>query len=129
MSQLHCFFAHLSSCFWIEKHARRFFNHLLISSLNRTFSFIQINDVTMFVAKDLHEGASKDNPLLIETHLKFDVARIVNELLDKHAIITEAGRCFAFAQSEILARFFIVPGHTHAFTTTASRRFNHHRIP
>src|SRR5262249_33820130 len=45
--------AHFRARLLVKKRARRLFQYLLIASLDRTFAFAEIDDVTMLVAKHL----------------------------------------------------------------------------
>ena len=60
MSELYGLFAHLSSCFLIEKDTRSFFNDLLIAPLDRTFTFVQIDNISLLVTDDLQRSHDRD---------------------------------------------------------------------
>jgi hypothetical protein len=53
LSQTHSLFAHFSTGLRIEKSTRSLFDDLLVSPLNRTLTFIQIQNIAMFIAQNL----------------------------------------------------------------------------
>ena len=71
-----CLLAHLATRLRVEEGARRLLDHLLIAALNGALALVQVEHVAVLVAEDLD----------------LDVARVVDELLDEHAIVAEA-RC------------------------------------
>jgi len=90
----------------------RFFDHLLVPALDRTFAFAQIEDGAMLVAQ----------------HLDLDMARLLDEFFDEHPIIAKARQPLAAHAVEILAHVAFRPGKTHALAPATRRRLHHHRI-
>ncbi len=58
----------------VEQRRGRLLDHLLVAALDRAFALAQVDDVAVLVAQ----------------HLDLDVARVLDELLDEHAVVAEA---------------------------------------
>ena len=58
-----------------------------------------------------------------------NVPGAVDELLDEHAVVAEAGRALLRAQLEGLARLGVAPRDAHALPAAARRRLDHHGVP
>ena len=65
------------------------FDDFLVSPLHRTVALIQMNDVTIVIAQQLH----------------LNVSRIFDEALDEHVTIAERGQRFRLCSFEILFDF------------------------
>ncbi len=91
---------------------RRFLDHLLVAALDRAFALAEIDDVAVLIAE----------------HLDLDVARMLDELLDEHAVVAEAGQALALGRLEALAHVLLGPGEPHALAAAAGRGLHHHRI-
>ena len=75
-------------------------------------AFVEIDDVAVLVAEQLD----------------LDVARLLDELLDEHAIVAEARQSLAPGRLEAVADIGFGPCQPHALTAAARRRLHHHRI-
>ena len=104
--------AHLLAHFRADEGRRRFFDHLLMAALDRTFAFVQIDDIAMLVAQ----------------YLDFNVARAFDELLDEDAVVTEAGESLALGRLEALTDILLRVSQAHPLAAAAGRRLHHHRI-
>ena len=109
LGQRHRLLTHrLARCF-TYKGRRRFFNHFLVSALNRAFTFVQIQNIAVAVADQLN----------------FNMAGFFNKLLDEHPIIAKAVACLVTATREAFQRFLVVKSHTQALAAAACTGFNH----
>ena len=72
--QRDCLLAHRFAHFGRDEGRRRFLDHFLVAALDRAFAFAEVEDVAVLVAQDLD----------------LDVPRLLDELLDEHAIVTKA---------------------------------------
>src|SRR3546814_6768709 len=57
-----------------------------------------------------------------------DLARPLDELLDEHAVVAEAGLGFVPHRLEGVAHVLFAIGKAHALAAAACRRLHHHRI-
>ena len=96
----------------IDSRRRRFLDDLLIASLHRAISFPERHDVATTIAEDLH----------------FDVARLLDELLDEQTALTEIARSQALNRVKGSSQFLSTAAQLHADATAASRALQHHRI-
>ena len=110
--QPHCLLAHLAAHLGRHERGRRFLDDLLVPPLDRAFALAQIDDVAMAVAE----------------HLDLDVARLLDELLDEHAVVAEARQPLALGGVEALAHLGLAPREAHALAAAAGRGLHHHRI-
>ena len=90
---------------------RRFLDHFLMAPLQRAFALEQRNHAAMRVAEDLH----------------FDMARALDEFLDKQPAVAEGGRRLALRARNRGVQLFEAPHHAHAFAAAAGHRFQQHR--
>ena len=67
--------------------------------------------------------------MLVAEHLDLDVARLLDELLDEHAVVAEAVEALALHAVEALAHVLLVPREAHALAAAAGRGLHHHRKP
>ena len=104
--------AHPLAHFGRDEGRWRFFHHLLMATLDRAFALAQINDIALGIAEDLD----------------FDVARLLDELLDEHAVVAKAGEPFALGRLEAVFHVLIVPGEAHALAAAARAGLHHDRI-
>ncbi len=87
---------------------RRNFHHFLKTALHRAVALVQVNDVAIFIAQNLH----------------LDVLRLLDKLLQKHRVIAKSRtrlspRLFVFALQVLL-----LAHDAHATTTTTGSRFD-----
>ena len=64
----------------------------------------------------------------IAEYLNLNVPRTFDKLLNKYAVITKAIEGFGTASRKTFKRLLIIVRNPQAFTTAASRCFDHHRI-
>src|SRR3954453_16786970 len=102
---------HRLAHFGRDERRRRFLDDLLVAALDRAFALVQIDDVAVLIAEQLD----------------LDVPRLLDELLDEHAVVAEAGEAFALYALEALAHVLLVPREAHALAAAAGRRLHHHR--
>jgi hypothetical protein len=57
----------------VEERRRRLLDHLLVAALDRALALAEVDDVAVLVGQ----------------HLDLDVARLLDELLDEHAVVAE----------------------------------------
>ena len=88
------------------------FDNLLVPSLYGAVSFIQVDQIAVFVAQ----------------HLDFYVFRPFDVLFDEHIIDSEGFLCFAFCASEFFSYLIRCPDDPHASSTAARGSFEHYRI-
>ena len=69
----HCFFTHVFSQFGSDENRRSLFHDFLVTALHGTFTFAQMNDVSMLVTKNL----------------ELDVMRLFNELLQVNRVVAK----------------------------------------
>ena len=95
-------------------HARRwrFFEHLLMPALHRAVALEQVDALAMRVGK----------------HLKFDVARLGEILLEQHGVITEARFGLPPRRSQGGSELPASIDDAHAFAAAAGSGFDEHRI-
>ena len=84
--------AHRLAHFGRDERRRRFLDHFLVAALDRAFALAEVEDVAVLVAE----------------HLDLDVARRLDELLDEHAVVAEAGEPLALDRLEALAHVLLV---------------------
>ena len=110
--QGHGLLAHRLAGGGVEEGRRRLFDHLLVAALDRAFTLAQI----------------QGRALPVRQHLDFDVARLLDVLLDEHAVVGEGGARLVLGRPEAFAGLLVVPGHAHALAAAAGGRLDHHRI-
>src|SRR5262249_52168524 len=97
---------------WRHHGRRAFFDHLLVTPLNRAIAFAEVNDVAMAVGHDL----------------KFNVARIDDELFQIDLIASKSFlRLMTSAVKSGFKTWFIMRS-AHSATAAAGGCFNHHWI-
>ena len=97
---------------FVQERRWGFLNHFLVPALDRTFTFVQIDSITMPVTQ----------------HLNFDMAGLGHEFLNKDAVITKGIRRLILGRLKPFAGFIVVPGDAHTLTAAPGRGFDHHRI-
>ncbi len=105
-------FAHLAACRRVEQRRGRFFDHLLVPPLDRTFALAKMNDVPALVAK----------------HLDLDMAWVDDEFFHEHAIVAERGFRLRARARETLEDVAAAMSDAHALAAAASRGLDHDRI-
>ena len=96
----------------IEQRRGRLLDHLLIAALDRALALAEVEDVAVLVAE----------------HLDLDVARVLDELLDEHAIVAEARLGLRAGEPETLLGLLGVVGDAHALAAAAGRGLDHDGI-
>ena len=96
----------------IEQRRGRFLDHLLVAALDGAFALAEIDDVAVLVAQ----------------HLDLDVARVLDELLDEHAIVAEARLGLRAGETEAFLGLLGVVGDAHALAAAAGRGLDHDGI-
>ena len=66
--------------------------------------------------------------MLVAEHLDLDVARVLDELLDEHAVVAERRQPLALRRLEPFANIGFAVGQPHPLAAAAGRRLHHHRI-
>mmetsp|Transcript_29336 Transcript_29336/g.73840 ORF Transcript_29336/g.73840 Transcript_29336/m.73840 type:complete len:479 (+) Transcript_29336:900-2336(+) len=110
--QRHSLLAHRTTSLLVDEGARCLLKNLLVATLDTALSLRKV----------------ENSAVLVGNHLDLDVTRIVNETLDQHAIITEAGGGFLLRKSKPPQSFFVVPSNAHSFSTATSGSFQHDRV-
>ena len=105
-------FAHRLARRFADERRRRLFDHLLVASLDRALALPQVDAMAMRIAQ----------------HLNLDVARLLDELLDEHPVVTEAVAGFVAARGVALERLFFVERHAQPFAAAARRGLDHYRV-
>ncbi len=95
----------------VEERAGRLLDHLLVAPLDRAFTLTQMHDVAVLVREDLD----------------LDVARPLDELLDKHAVVAEAGPGLRHRRHEALRDLASAVAHAHPLAAAARRRLDDDR--
>ena len=106
-----CRLAHLPPSRLGHAWRRRFFNHFLVTTLQRAIAFEQINAVPEFVSK----------------HLDLDVARTLQIALKQHIVVAERILRFTFRRRQRRGEFACRFSDFHAFAATTRTRLNQHR--
>ncbi len=105
--------AHRSAQFRRHKWRWRFFDHLLVPPLHRTFALAEVNDVPMCVGEDLH----LDMPGPVEIFLD------VNALIAKG--VERFGSCIAPRRGEFMG----ASHHAHALAAASRNGFQQYGVP
>jgi hypothetical protein len=95
-----------------EVRRRGFLHDFLVSALHGALSLGEGHDISVGVGQDLD----------------FDVVRVLDESLNQHSVIAKGAKSLGFAQTKSVADFGIVVGDSHPFSSSSSRRFDHHWI-
>ena len=112
LTGFHSYLQHLLSRLLFHKRRRTFFYHLLVTTLNGTFTFIQMNDISILISHDLN----------------FDMMRILNIFFNINRIIAKGCPCFGLRQTESSFHLFFRTYQTHTFSSTSRKCFQHNRI-
>ena len=94
-----------------EKRRRRAFNHLLIAALHGAIALVQMHEIAVGVAQDLH----------------FDMPRAADQLLEIHLVLAEGRLGFAPRGRHGLDELPVVFDDAHAAPAAAPTRLEHHR--
>ncbi len=82
-----------------------------MTPLNGTLALAEMNDIAMRVGHDLN----------------FDMPRVLDEPLDKHAVVAETGPGFIDGGFEPGTHFVFASRDPHSLAATAGRRLDHDR--
>ena len=105
-------FAHRLARLGVEEGARRLFDDLLVTPLDRTLPLVQIERVAERVGQDLD----------------LDVPRLDDEFLDEHPVVAERVLGLVAAGREALEGLLVVVGDAQALAAAAGGRLDHHRV-
>ena len=89
-----------------------FLDHFLAAALQRAIAFEQVDIVAVIVAEHLH----------------FDVARVLDELLDQHAIVAKTALGFALGAGELRLEILVGVDLPHAATAATGDGLDEHGI-
>mmetsp|Transcript_94283 Transcript_94283/g.129880 ORF Transcript_94283/g.129880 Transcript_94283/m.129880 type:complete len:246 (-) Transcript_94283:217-954(-) len=84
-------------------------NNLLVSSLHRAVTLIQVNIITVHITENL----------------ELDMSRILNVLFDKHIVISKTFHGFSFGLIEHLEEVFFSTNNSHTFATATKNCLKH----
>ncbi len=112
LGQRHGLLAHRLARRLADEGRRRLLDHLLVAPLDRALALVQVDHVAVRIAQ----------------HLDLDVARLLDELLDEHAVVAEAVARLVAARGEALEGFLVVEGHAQALAAAAGRGLDHHGV-
>src|ERR1035438_4747793 len=104
--------AHSAPHVGINEGRRRFLDYFLMTALQRTLAFSEVDGVSMLVSEHLH----------------LDVAGIDDRLLDINFAVAERSFRFAARTFERRPQLFGRVDEAHALSTASSGRFQHHGI-
>ncbi len=96
----------------IEVWRRRQLEHLLVSTLNRAVSLIEMNDMPMLVGEDLD----------------FDMLRSIDEFFDEDLVISKRAARFSARRLEGLDEFGLARNGAHPAPAAAARSLDHDRV-
>jgi hypothetical protein len=99
------------SRWWRQRRRRRFLDHLLVPPLQRAFALPERKQIAVAVADDLH----------------LDVARVLHELFDQHAVVAERRLGLALGADDGRRKFAGRIDHAHAAPAAAGGRLDQHR--
>src|SRR5207244_12215262 len=103
---------HRGAGFGVDERARRLFDDLLMSPLDRAFALAQMHDVAVRVAE----------------HLDLDVPRLLDVFFEKYPVVAKAGLCLVLRAGEALVQLGIAASDAHALAAAAGGRLQHDRI-
>ena len=104
--------AHFGAHFLIDERARRLFQDLLVAPLDGAFPLTQIDHVPMGVGE----------------HLDFNMARLEDQLFEKHPSIAEARFRFRRTSAKGLVQFGSLHHLANSLAAAAGRGLEHHRV-
>ena len=110
-AQPHRRVAQFAANFFVQLHARRDFNYFLMTPLHRTIAFVQMNNIAVLVAKNLH----------------LDVLRARDVAFEKYGGITERPARFALRFVEQIRQVARLVHHAHSASAAAERRLDDER--
>mmetsp|Transcript_16628 Transcript_16628/g.27222 ORF Transcript_16628/g.27222 Transcript_16628/m.27222 type:complete len:314 (+) Transcript_16628:135-1076(+) len=73
-------------------------------------------------------GEGGHRAVLVRQDVDLDVVRVLDELLDEHAVVAEAAARLLHAQPVAGHHLLVVPGDAHALAAAAGRGLDHHRV-
>jgi hypothetical protein len=112
LGQRHRLLAHRLARGVADEGRRCLLDHLLVPALDAALALVQVHHVAVRVAQ----------------HLDLDVARLLDELLDEHAVVAEAVARLVAARREAVGGVLVVEGHAKTLATAAGTGLDHHRV-
>ena len=112
LTGFHSNLQHFLPGIFLYKGRRRFLNHLLIPSLDRTFTLSQMNDITIFIPHNLYLN------MMWVFYIFFDI----------DSVITKRSPGFRLRQTESRLHFLFGAYQTHPLPSTSGKCFQHDRI-
>src|SRR5690606_8357690 len=88
------------------------FEDFLVAALDRALALVEMDNVAVLVAE----------------YLYLDVPRLIDELLDEDAVVTEGRDGLCAGAFEAFPGFGRVPGDAQALAAAPGRGLDHHRI-
>ena len=95
----------------VEGMRRRAFDDLLVAPLHRAVALVQVDEIAVIVAEDLH----------------LDMARAADQLLQIDLVVAERGQAFAPRGLHLVGELGLVPDLAHAAPAAAPARLEHDR--
>ena len=105
------FLSHIHSQLRCNKGRRAFFHDLLVTALNRTFTFAQMDHISVIITQ----------------YLKFDMMRLFHKFFQVNRIIPKRRKRFRPGGVISFLHLFFLMDQSHTFSTTAHRSLQHHR--
>ena len=112
LASFHRHFQHLLPSLFLHKRRRTFLYHLLVTTLDRTFTFVQMDYI----------------PILISHYLHLDMVRILYVLFNINGIIAKRRSRFGLGQAESRFHFLFGTYQAHPLSPATSKRFQHNGI-
>mmetsp|Transcript_9746 Transcript_9746/g.17749 ORF Transcript_9746/g.17749 Transcript_9746/m.17749 type:complete len:399 (-) Transcript_9746:133-1329(-) len=106
--EFHSILVKISSKFIWKRPRRRHFNYFLVSTLNRTISFPQVNYIASTITNDLY----------------FNMPRSIHKPFNKDTAITKRSKRFGRSSLEKGNEVFFVTHHAHSLSTTTHASFD-----
>ena len=112
LGQRHGLFAHGLAGRFADEWRRCFFDDFLVTALNGALTLVEVDHVAESITQ----------------HLDFDVARLLDELLDEHALIAKTVARFVAARLEAFCSLLVIESHTQTLPAAAGAGLDHDRI-
>ena len=110
---IHCRLSHLLTQCITHNGTRRFFNQLLVISLDGAVTLAQMDHMT----------------ITIRQNLELDMFRMLHKVLQIHGIIAKSCHRLLLGCHKSIFQFILMISHTHAFAAAAKGRLDNDRIP